>query len=170
MNCKECKNLLIEYMEDFLDASRKADIEKHLEECPMCRKEAENTRALQGRLMSHSRNIDPVHFEDAVMDRIQREESSGTRAAESAGFLYQLRSLIMKNTMIKIAAAAVIVLAVIIGLNSFQNNITFARVVDSVLNARTIAYDIIFGDPAEGSLCLSDIDSKSPSFLDALPE
>ena len=57
----------------------------------------------------------------------------------------------MKNTMIKIAAAAVIILAVIIGLNSFQSNITFAQVVDPLLKARTIAYDIIIGNPAEGA-------------------
>ena len=150
MHCNECKNLLIEYIEDLLDAAQKRDIENHLEECPMCTEDVESMHALQGRLTKSSAAQGKGDLEDKVMDRIFREQESRLRDSASAGFLFPIRSLFMKNTMLKIAAAAAIVIAVLIGLNSFQNNITFAQVVEPVLNARTIAYDIIFGDPAEG--------------------
>jgi hypothetical protein len=150
MNCNECKNLLIEYIEDLLDAARKRDIEKHLEECPVCMKEAENMQALQARLVQNTLAYGPIDLEDKVMDRILKEQTLRLKDTDSAGFLFQIRSLFMKNMMVKIAAVAAVVIAVFIGLNSFQNNITFAQVVEPVLNARTIAYDIVFGDPAKG--------------------
>jgi hypothetical protein len=156
MKCSECKDLLIEYIEDLLDAPRKANIERHLEECPMCRKEAENIQALEDRLRENSLAAGSIRLEDRVMDQILREQGSRLKAAGSAGFLYQIRSLFMKNTMLKIAAVAVAVIAVFIGLNSFQNNVTFAQVVDPILNAGTITYDVLFGDPSKG-MAMHDI-------------
>jgi len=156
MNCTECKDLLIEYTEGLLDVTQKGSIERHLEECPVCRKEADDTRALQDRLIKNSLAVKPIHLEDTVMDRILKERNTGLRAADTAGFLFQIRSLFMKNTVIKIAAVAVVIIAVFIGLNSFQNNVTFAQVVDPILNAGTITYDVLFGDPSKG-IAMHDI-------------
>lgn len=53
----------------------------------------------------------------------------------------------MKRPIIKVAAAAIIVFAVILGFSPFgKNNITFAQVIQPILNARTVAVDFISGD------------------------
>ena len=58
----------------------------------------------------------------------------------------QFWSIIMKSPVVKIAAAAVIIIAVLIGLNPFRPSITFAEVIEPILNARTMIYDLIIGD------------------------
>ncbi|MBN2319232.1 MAG: zf-HC2 domain-containing protein [Acidobacteria bacterium] len=143
MNCSECKNLLIEYAEGLLDAHPKEAVERHLEECPECRKEAENIRVLRDRLIKNSMDSRSIDLEVMVMDRIDRERNIRLKAARSAGFFHQIRSLFMKNTVLKIAAAAVVVFAVLIGLNFFQGGVTFARVAEPILHARTLEYDVI---------------------------
>jgi hypothetical protein len=143
MNCNECKDLLIEFSEGLLDAHPKESIERHLEECPECRKEAANIRLLQDRLLKNSQGSRFIDLEDRVMDRIAREQNARLKAAGSAGFFYQIRSFLMKNTALKIATAAVVVLAVLIGLNFPQNNVTFARVAEPILHARTLEYDVV---------------------------
>ncbi|MCP4453991.1 MAG: hypothetical protein GY809_21220, partial [Planctomycetes bacterium] len=57
----------------------------------------------------------------------------------------------MKRPIIKVAAAAIIVFAVILGLNPFgEGNITFAQVIQPILNARTVALDFIVNDEDTG--------------------
>jgi hypothetical protein len=58
--------------------------------------------------------------------------------------------IIMKNSMIKLAAAAIIVIAVLIGLNPFGCNMTFAQVIDPILNAKTMILDLIMGNDESG--------------------
>ena len=143
MNCRECKNLLIEYAEGLLDAHPKETVEQHLKECPECREEAENIHILQDRIIKNSLDFRSTDFEDRVMDRIAREQNIRLKAAVFAGFLFQTRSLFMKNTLLKIAAAAVVVVAVLISLNSFQSGVTFAQVAQPILHARTLEYDVV---------------------------
>jgi len=47
--------------------------------------------------------------------------------------------------VLKIAAVAVIIIAVLIGINPFESTITFADVVKPILNAKTIVFDMILG-------------------------
>ncbi len=57
----------------------------------------------------------------------------------------------MKRPVFKIAAAAIIVFAVILGLNPFvKSNITFADVIQPILYARTVALDFIVNDEDTG--------------------
>jgi hypothetical protein len=143
MNCSECKNLLIEYAEGLLDGHPKEGVEQHLEKCSQCRKEVENIRVLQDRIIKNGLDFRSIDFEDRVMDRIARERNIRLKAASSAGFFHQIRSLFMKNAVLKIATAAVVVLAVLIGLNFFQIGVSFARVAEPILHARTLEYDVV---------------------------
>jgi hypothetical protein len=52
-------------------------------------------------------------------------------------------SLFMKNAVLKIAAVAVVVLAVLINLNFFQGGVTFAQVTEPILYSRTLEYDVV---------------------------
>lgn len=57
----------------------------------------------------------------------------------------------MKHPMIKIAAAAIIVFAIILGFNPFtKGSVTFAQVVEYILNARTVELDFIAGEEGSG--------------------
>jgi hypothetical protein len=55
----------------------------------------------------------------------------------------QIWRIIMKGPISKLAAAAVIIIAVLIGLNPFRPSITFAEVVEPILNAKTVILDLI---------------------------
>ena len=52
-------------------------------------------------------------------------------------------SLLMKNSVLKITAVAVVVLAVLISLNFFQGGVTFAQVTEPILYSRTLEYDVV---------------------------
>lgn len=143
MNCSECKNLLIEFSEGLLDTHVKESIEQHLEECSECMKEAESFIALKDRLLKNSQCSRPIDLEDRVMHQIAREKNDRLKTAGSAGYLYQIRSFLMKNTLLKIAATAVVVIAVFIGLNFSRSDVSFARVVEPILYARTLEYDVV---------------------------
>jgi hypothetical protein len=92
-------------------------------------------------------------------------------------------SLLMKNTALKIAAVAVVVLGVLISLNFFQGGVSFARVAEPILYSRTLEYDLVIpGAPpyhdlvAEGKIRRSarnlsldyiiDVDNSSVLHLD----
>ncbi len=61
----------------------------------------------------------------------------------------KIRRIIMKNPKIKLAAAAVIIIAVFAGMhftgNPFSATVTFAKVISPLLNARTASLDTIIG-------------------------
>jgi len=108
MNCRECKNLLIEYAEGLLDGHPKEGVEQHLEQCPQCRSEIENIRLLEDRILQNSLSFRSIDLEESIMDRIAGERSIRLKAASSAGFFHQIRSLFMKNAVLKIASAAAV--------------------------------------------------------------
>ena len=108
MNCRECKNLLIEYAEGLLEGNLKEGVEQHLEQCPQCRKEIENIRLLEDRILKNSLDFRSIDLEERIMDRIAGERSIRLKAASSAGFFHQIRSLFMKNAVLKIASATAV--------------------------------------------------------------
>jgi outer membrane lipoprotein-sorting protein len=61
---------------------------------------------------------------------------------------------LMKNKMTKIGTVAVLVIAALVAIqffgNPFGTQLTFASVIEPILNAKTAAYDIVFG-PEDGS-------------------
>ena len=67
-----------------------------------------------------------------------------------------VRSIIMKSPITKLAAAAVIIIAVLIGLNPFKDTVTFADVIEPILNASTVVLDFVVGSEETG-LVVHDI-------------
>jgi hypothetical protein len=61
------------------------------------------------------------------------------------------RRIIMKSRYAKVAAAAVIIIAVIVGLFPGTDNVTFADVVEPILNAKTMIFDVIIGGDESGT-------------------
>ncbi len=67
----------------------------------------------------------------------------------------------MKNPMIKLGAAAIIVIAVILGLNPFtQGTVTFAQIIKPILEYSTIVLDFIPGEEGGGPVIHDVIKGK----------
>jgi hypothetical protein len=144
MNCSECKELLVAHIEGLLDASQEQAVAEHLKDCSACKAEAETLRGLQGRLAKNGQSVAQDDLENDVMNLIVREQKVRLKAAEKAAEGLKLRRIIMKSRFAKIAAAAVIIIAVLIGLPG-ENSVTFADVVKPILNAKTVVLDLILG-------------------------
>ncbi|MHC4145038.1 MAG: anti-sigma factor family protein [Planctomycetota bacterium] len=143
MNCTECKELLVAHIEGLLDASQQQAVTEHLKDCSACKAEAETLRGLQDRLTSNGKALAQSDLQNDVMNLIVREQKVRLKAAEKAAEGLKIRRIIMKSRNAKIAAAAVIIIAVVIGLFPGGSNITFADVVKPLLNARTLILDVI---------------------------
>ena len=171
MNCAECKELLVAYVEKLLDESREKKVSQHLKDCQTCRAEASELKALQGRLVRNGKALSESGLEDKVLNRVIQEQNVRLKAARKDGEGLNIRSIIMKSPLIKIAAAAVIIIAVLIGMNPFGSNVTWAQVIEPILKARTVAYDFIIGDEESNPVIMHDIvvDSRIRRTISNLP-
>jgi len=149
MNCTECKELLVAQIEGLLDASQQQAVADHMKDCSVCKAEAETLRGLHDRLAGNGKALAQGDLENNVINLIVREQKVRLKAAEKAAEGLKLRRIIMKSRFAKIAAAAVIIIAVLIGL-PFGNTVTFADVVEPILNAKTIVFDMILGTDDTG--------------------
>ena len=152
MNCAEYKELLVAYIEDLLDETEKRSVAQHLKDCAVCRAELKEAGNLHSRLVNNGKNLAQTNLEDVVLERIIREQNVRLKAANKAAAGLKLRRVIMKSPITKMAAAAVIIIAVLIGINPFRSTITFAEVIKPILNARTVIFDFIVGDDETGPL------------------
>jgi hypothetical protein len=147
MNCAEFKELLVAYVEGFLDEQEKRSAAEHLKDCTVCQAELKALTDFRNRLVKNGKVLAQSNLEDGVMDQIVREQNARLKAAREAGIALKLRRIIMKSPITKLAVAAVIVIAVIVGVSQFfGGTVTFADVIQPILNARTIVCDLIIGD------------------------
>jgi len=153
MNCAECKEILVAYLEDLLAEPQKHAVTEHLKDCHLCQAEVKQLTNLQERLVSNGRAAAQSDLEDEVLNRIVREQNVRLKAANKAGAGLKLRRLIMKSSITRMAAAAVIIVAVLIGIQQFgSGTVTFAKVVEPILKARTLILDMIVGDEETGTV------------------
>jgi predicted anti-sigma-YlaC factor YlaD len=156
MNCLECKELLVGYVEGLLDESQSRMVEEHLKSCPACRAEAEEVNSVHDRLVANGKVVGRTGLENVVMNRIVREQNMRLKTVNKVSNTIRIGRLLMKNPIIKLAVAAVIVVAVLIGLhfvvNPFGATITFAKVIQPILNARTVVFDFVVGGEETGSV------------------
>jgi hypothetical protein len=151
MNCAECKELLIAYFEGLLSKSQKQTIKEHLKCCRNCLAEARELANLHDRLVKNGDTLARTNLEDEVMTQIVREQHARLKTTHKFGAGPKLRSIIMKSPITRIAAAAVIIIAVYLGVNRFfSGSVTFADVIKPILNARSVAFDFIVGEEKTG--------------------
>ncbi len=146
MNCAECKEILVAYLEGLLAEPQKQAVTEHLKDCHTCQAEVKQLTNLRERLVSNGRTVAQSDLEDEVLNRIIREQNVRLKTANKAGAALKLRRIIMKSSITRMAAAAVIIVAVLIVLNPWGSAVTFADVVKPILTARTLILDIIVGD------------------------
>jgi outer membrane lipoprotein-sorting protein len=151
MKCTESKELLVAYVEGILDSSEKQAIEEHLKDCPACQAELEGLTGLHDRLVTNGKALAQNNLEKDVMNLVIREQNTRLKATARATEALKIRRTIMKSPVTKIAvAAAIIIIAVIIGINPFGNTVTWAQVIEPILNAKTVVFDMILGTDDTG--------------------
>ena len=157
MNCAECKEILVAYLEGLLAEDQKQAVSDHLKDCRACQAELKQLTSLQERLVSNGRVVAQRDLENDVMNLIVREQNVRLKVAQKATAGLKLRRIIMKSSITRMAAAAVIIVAVLIGIQQFgSGTVTFAKVIEPILNARTVILDLIVGDE-ETSPLMHDI-------------
>jgi len=147
MNCAECKEILVAYLEGLLAESEKQAVTDHLKDCHSCQAELKQLTSLQERLVSNGRVVAQSDLENDVMNQIVREQNVRLKAAQKATAGLKLRRIIMKSSITRLAAAATVLIAAALGVNYIMApSVTFADVIEPIINARTVILDLLVGD------------------------
>jgi hypothetical protein len=147
MNCAECKEILVAYLEGLLAEDQKQAVTDHLKDCRACQAELKQLTSLQERLVSNGRVVAQSDLENDVMNLIVREQNVRLKAAQKATAGLKLRRIIMKSSITRLAAAAVVLIAAALGvLYIMAPSVTFADVIEPIINARTVILDMLVGD------------------------
>ena len=106
-------------------------------------------------------NIDskpnPAHRENLRRQMLSEFDEASKRWMPRIITFKTIGRITMKSKITKLAAAAaVIIIAVLIGLNPFKDTVTFADVIEPILNARTVVLDLVVGSEETG-LVVHDI-------------
>jgi outer membrane lipoprotein-sorting protein len=151
MNCTEYKELLVAYVEGLLEESEKQAIAEHLKDCSSCRTEVEELRNLHDRLIANGKSVAHSDLENDVMNQIVREQNVRLKSAAKATEALKTRRTIMKSPIARIAAAAAVIVIAALGINSIlAPSVTWAQVVEPILNAKTVVFDLIIGSEDSG--------------------
>jgi len=151
MNCTEYKELLVAYVEGLLEESEKQTVAEHLKNCPSCQSQVKDLRDLHDRLVGNGKALAQSDLENNVMNQIVREQNVRLKTASRATEALKVRRTIMKSPITKLAAAAAIIIVAALGINSIMApSVTWAQVVEPILNARTIVFDLVIGAEETG--------------------
>jgi len=151
MNCAECKEILVAYLEGLLAEPQKQAVTEHLKDCHTCQAEVKQLTNLRDRLVSNGRIVAQSDLENKVLNRIVREQNVRLKAAGKAGSGLKLRRLIMRSSVTRIAVAAAVIVVAALGVHYMMGpSVTFADVVKPLLTARTLILDMIVGDEETG--------------------
>jgi hypothetical protein len=126
MNCTECRESFVPYLEDLLDAGQRQAVDRHLADCPSCRAEMQELAAVQNRLVADSKAVARSNVEEHVMNRIIRELNLKLKSAGPLRRVLRTGRTIMRKPTTKLATAAVIVAAIIISLSHFNEPVVKA--------------------------------------------
>lgn len=151
MNCADCRELLVGYIEKLLDEQQGETVRRHLTACADCREELKQIMAIQKHLAAEGRRSNANDLENAVMDRILRQQAFELRKSDENKQHKNLWRLVMRNRLAQLAAAAVIVAAVIAGIHYFGGGATkpclaWDCVIRPIMDANTAQFDITIGE------------------------
>ena len=135
MNCAECKELLVGFIEGFVDESERLKICEHFSKCPSCKAELTKLEKMHERLVLNGKAFSESDFEEDVFNRIVREQKIRLEKAGIAGKTISLRRIIMRSPITKFAIAAVIVVAAILSINIIDRSVPAAFGIDQVIDA-----------------------------------
>jgi hypothetical protein len=105
-------------------------------------------------LVTNGKVLSQTEIENDVMNRIVREQSVRLKTINKISTGLKIRRIIMKNPIVKLAVAAAVVVAALTGMHFIGNpvgaTVTFAQVIQPILNARTVVFDLVMGKDETG--------------------
>ena len=153
MNCAECKEILVAYLEGLLAEPQKQAVAEHLKDCRSCQADVKQLTNLRDRLIDNGKALAQSDLENEVLNRIVREQNVRLRAANKVAAGLKIRRIIMKSSITKLAVAAAVLIVAALGVHYVMApSITFADVIEPILNARTVVFDFIVGDEETGAV------------------
>jgi len=151
MNCTESKELLVAYVEGLLEDSEKQAVAEHLKDCSSCQAELQELTGLHDRLVTNGKALAQSNLEKTVMNQVIREQNIRLKTAARATDALKIRRTIMKSPITRIAAVAAVIIVAALGINYIMApSVTWAQVIEPILNARTIVFDLILGTDDTG--------------------
>ena len=151
MNCTESKELLVAYVEGLLEDSEKQAVAEHLKDCSSCQAELQELTGLHDRLVTNGKALAQSNLEKTVMNQVIREQNIRLKTAARATDALKIRRTIMKSPITRIAAVAAVIIVAALGINYIMvPSVTWAQVIEPILNARTIVFDLILGTDDTG--------------------
>lgn len=129
MNCRECKEQLVAYMEGELDDAAAQDVRDHLDGCATCRAEEKATQSLRDRLLTAADLPTSTSLQQPVMDRILIQEVALVRR-------HKMRKRLRNYAMVGLAAALVVSLTWIV-LQSAPTMATAGEIISRGVEAAT---------------------------------
>lgn len=145
MNCAQCRELLVAYLDGLLDESQKQTVEGHVKACETCRTDLQGLQTLQRRLVDSGQAVAQISVEEEVMNRIIREQSARLKSASQAGRGLVPRRRLMKSSVVKMAVAAAVVLAVLGGIflwTGTKSGVALADVLAKVEQVQAFVYQM----------------------------
>lgn len=151
MKCTESKELLVAYVEGLLEGSQKQAVAEHLKDCCSCQAELKELTGLHDRLVTNGKTLAQSNLEKEVMNQVIREQNVRLKTAARATDALKIRRTIMRSPMTRIAAVAAVIIVAALGINYIMTpSVTWAQVIEPILNARTLVFDMILGTDDTG--------------------
>jgi hypothetical protein len=128
MNCEKCKDNLVLYIEGLLAEPEREAIDSHLETCPPCRTELQQTSSLCDRLTTNGEIALRNDLEETIMHRISGQGIERCRDTK-------LWRRIMRNRISKLAVAALIIVVAALAVTFMGKLSTSAYAMEQTLQA-----------------------------------
>lgn len=126
MNCTECKEKLVELLENLLPDSEKQAVQTHLGSCAQCRAELNGLKELTGRIASDRQKIQSADLETKVLAQIICEQNKRLKQTGKINRRLEIWRKIMHSKITKFSTAAIIIFAAIISVSVFNRTIPVA--------------------------------------------
>jgi len=138
LTCENIREKLTEFINDRIDPKEDTALIEHLEQCPECNKYYHELKTDDQALSDFANSMQPI------LDRIETNINKELKTKE-------IRTIqIQKINILRIAAAAVILIGAIITLNQFGiifdgTSTAWAKVSQIVLKTQTITFNVVIG-------------------------
>ena len=121
MNCTECQERLVDYLEGLLTEPREQMVKAHLRSCDSCRADWEQLQQLHPQIASSSDRWRKTDFQQNVANRIIREQHQQLKRVGRINRPLEIGRKIMHSKITKYVTAAATTAAVILMLAFFNS-------------------------------------------------
>jgi len=157
-DCNKIRDYIADFVSGTLTQEQAQVLEEHLQQCPACNGYAQALKQ-EDLLLTKL-------FDDISTDMKNRQQEI-LKAIDRSPPVNQSVNVsvwrtIMRSRITKLAAAAVVVVAAIVGIHQFGRplvggTVSFAQVIQPILNARSAMFDIVVGEERQDTPIIHDM-------------